>query len=114
MTDNRNRQRPDLSRRRTLAVRLGMALFIIGTAAALAVTFGGARELVNQVMSAPDGKSGLITIILGFGFVLLGPVLLLALAMLTPRQWIPATFTWIAHFFQDSRHVKPRGHAGSR
>jgi hypothetical protein len=77
-------------RRRIWAFRLGTAAFVIGAIIALLVTLTGARELLTQLDAAPsDGRSELITMVLGFGLVLLGPVLMVALAVFTPSQWLP-------------------------
>ena len=70
-----------------------------------------ARELFDQLNAASHEKSGMITMIIGFGSVILGPVLLAALAVLTPQQWIPITFERIVHFLTGTRdeHEHPRG-----
>lgn len=57
----------------------------IGVSAVL--TLGGVHWLVEQVTAAGDFKSELITAVLGLGLVLVGPVLLLALAVILPTWW---------------------------
>jgi hypothetical protein len=61
-----------------------------GACGALLITFGGVQWLTAQIAAAGDFKSGLIAGVLGLGLVLLGPVLLWALAALLPRWWFRA------------------------
>jgi len=65
----------------------GVLVFIVGLAITLALTIGGAHELVQHVTAAGSLKSGIITLVVGLGLVLIGPVLLLALIMMLPRWW---------------------------
>lgn len=55
---------------------------------ALVLTFGGVHWLLDQRAAAPDFKSEIIATILGMGFVFVGPVLLFALAVLSPQWWL--------------------------
>src|SRR6185436_6892994 len=103
MTDHKNRSKTNLM------ARMGAAAFVIAGAVALFLTFSGAQELILRVTAAPDGKAELITSVLAFGFVLLGPVLLLALLLLTPRPWLPDAIDRLLH---PARH-KADHHAPS-
>ncbi len=90
--------RPRAGRSRSWAIRAGTVIFVVGAIIALLMTLSGARELLDQVNAAPDSKSGFITMVIGFGLVLLGPVLLVALGMLIPHQWLPTAFERIDAF----------------
>ena len=98
-------------RRRTWAFRLGTAAFVLGAIVALLVTLGGARELLDQLDEAPDGSSGLITMVIGFGLVLLGPVLLAALAVFMPQQCLPGFFERIGDHLSGDRPKNNRPQA---
>ncbi len=63
-------------------------LLFAGCCGALLLTFGGIQWLTEQVAAAGDFKSELITGVLGLGLVLVGPVLLWALAALLPQWWL--------------------------
>jgi len=65
----------------------GLAL-LAGILLSLAVTFGGLQWVTTQIDAASDIKSSLITGILGLGLVLIGPVLLFAMAVFTPQWWL--------------------------
>ncbi len=90
-------------RRRAWTLRLGTAAFVGGAVVALLITLTGARELLDQLNEAPDGSSHLITMVIGFGLVLLGPVLLAALAVLMPRHWLPGVFERIGDYLTGDR-----------
>jgi len=90
-------------RRRTWALWLGTAAFVCGAIVALLITLSGAQAVLDQLDDAPDGSSHLITMILGFGLVLLGPVLLAALAILMPRHWLPGVFVQIGDYVAGDR-----------
>ena len=83
--------------------RFGTAAFVIAAIVALLITLSGARELWEQLDEAPDGSSHLITMVLGFGLVLLGPVLLAALAVLMPRHWLPGVFERMGDWLTGDR-----------
>lgn len=65
-------------------------LLIVCIAVSALLTLGGAHWLVEQVSVAGDFKSELITAVLGLGLVLVGPVLVLALAVILPSWWFRA------------------------
>jgi hypothetical protein len=65
-------------------------LFASGAAVALLLTFGGLHWLLEQVTAAQNAKSSTVAAILALGPVLIGPVLLLALAAVLPRWWFHA------------------------
>ena len=70
---------------------LGWALLLVACIAVSAVlTLGGAHWLIEQVTAAGDFKSELITAVLGLGLVLVGPVLVLGLAVILPTWWFRA------------------------
>ena len=62
-------------------------LFMAGIAIAALLTVGGVHWLAQQIDLASNFKSSVVTLILGLGLVLVGPVLLWALATLLPRWW---------------------------
>lgn len=62
-------------------------VFFVGIGVTFMLTLGGVHALV-QLVSAADGiKSSVIASVLGLGLVVLGPVLLWALAVILPRWW---------------------------
>ncbi len=62
----------------------GAVLFVLGLGVTLICSTIGI-QWVSQQMAAADGfKSDLVALVLGLGLVLVGPVLLLALATLFP------------------------------
>ncbi len=65
-------------------------LFFLGSIVAAMLTLGGVHWLLEQRAVAPDFKAELIATILGMGFVFVGPVLLFALAVLSPQWWLHA------------------------
>lgn len=65
-------------------------LLIAGCCGALLLTFGGIQWLTEQIAAARGFKSELITGVLGLGLVVVGPVLLWALAALLPQWWLRA------------------------
>ena len=91
------------TRHRSWALRLGTAVFVVGAICALLITLSGARALLDQLNDAPDGSSHLITLIIGSGLVVLGPVLLAALAVLMPHHWLPEVFERISDAFTGER-----------
>ena len=91
------------SRYRPWALRLGTAVFVVGAIGALLLTLTGARALLDQLNEAPDGSSHLITFVLGSGLIVLGPVLLAALAVLMPRHWLPDVFERIGDYLTGER-----------
>ena len=90
-------------RNRPWAVRLGTSVFVGGAIIALLITLSGARELLDQLDDAPDGSSHLITLVIGSGLVVLGPVLLMALAVLMPQHWLPDIFERIGDYLTGER-----------
>ena len=60
----------------------------MGGVLAMVLTLGGVHWLLDQRAAAPDFKSEIIATILGMGFVFVGPVLLFALAVLSPQWWL--------------------------
>ncbi|MBY0509522.1 MAG: hypothetical protein K2P94_05160 [Rhodospirillaceae bacterium] len=63
-------------------------VFIAGAAVMTMLTLGGVHALVQLVTSAANFKASIVAGVLGLGLVVLGPVLLLALAVLLPRWWL--------------------------
>ena len=63
-------------------------LFLLGIVIAALLTLGGVHWLMEQRAAAADSKSEVIATILGAGFVFVGPVLLFALAVLSPQWWL--------------------------
>jgi len=78
-----------LPERREVAIAWSL-IFFVGIASALLLTLGGVQWLVEQLGDNADFKTHLITIILGLGFILVGPVLLFALAIVAPQWWFRA------------------------
>ncbi len=89
--------------RRTWAFRLGTAAFVGGAIIALLITLSGASALLDQLDEAPDGSSHIITLVIGSGLVVLGPVLLAALAVLMPHHWLPDIFERIGSYLTGER-----------
>lgn len=52
------------------------------------LTLGGMHALVQLVTAAHGVKASIVAGVLGLGLVVLGPVLLLGLAVLLPRWWL--------------------------
>lgn len=77
-------------------------LLFAGCCGALLLTFGGIQWLSEQVAAAGDFKSELITGVLGLGLVLVGPVLLWALAALLPQWWLRGLAARIKHLVCDT------------
>jgi len=65
-------------------------LLVLGTALAVLLTVGGVQWLGEQLNTARNFKSELVTTVLGMGLVVIGPVLLLALVLTFPRWWLRA------------------------
>jgi hypothetical protein len=66
---------------------VGVFFILAGISGALLMTFGGLQWLLAQIALAGDLKSGFVTTVLGLGLVLLGPILLLAVAVILPQWW---------------------------
>ncbi len=77
----------DCGERRELALGWTV-LFVLGSIMATLLTLGGVHWLLEQRAAAPDVKAEVIAAILGMGFVFVGPVLLFALAVLSPQWWL--------------------------
>lgn len=70
-------------------ISLILTLVFIAVAAVMTMlTLGGVHALVELVTSAANFKASIVAGVLGLGLVVLGPVLLLALAVLLPRWWL--------------------------
>jgi hypothetical protein len=95
--DERNPTRypEDAGERREASLILAI-IFVFGLGATLLLTLGGAHALVQLVAMAGTFKSTIITGVLGMGLVVLGPVLLLALAVILPRWWFRDMKTRVA------------------
>jgi len=77
---------------------------VAGIAASLILTFGGLQWVMVQVDAASDTKSGLITGVLGLGLVLIGPVLLFALAASVPQWWLASVKAHFRGWFLNGTH----------
>ena len=88
---------------RPWAFRLGTLAFVSGAILALLITLSGARALLDQLDQAPDGSSHPITMVIGSGLVVLGPVLLAALAVLMPHHWLPDVFERIGDYLSGEQ-----------
>jgi hypothetical protein len=79
---------PDKTRTLSAEAALAAAVFILaGIGGAFLMTLGGVQWLMDQLALAGDFKSELITTVLGLGMVILGPILLLAVAVILPPWW---------------------------
>lgn len=85
----------DESARREASLILAI-IFVFGLGGTLLLTLGGAHALVQLVAMAGTFKSTVITGVLGMGLVILGPVLLLALAVILPSWWFRDMKTRVA------------------
>lgn len=70
-------------------ISLILTLVFIAVAAVMTVlTLGGVHALVQLVSSAANFKASIVMGVLGLGLVVLGPVLLLGVAVVLPRWWL--------------------------
>jgi hypothetical protein len=70
-------------------ISLILTLVFIAVAAVMTMlTLGGVHALVELVTAADNFKASIVAGVLGLGLVVLGPVLLLGLAILLPRWWL--------------------------
>jgi uncharacterized membrane protein len=65
----------------------GALVFFAGIIFTALLTFAGLHAFVQQVTAADGVRSGLVTVVLSLGLVLVGPALLWALTVIWPRWW---------------------------
>ena len=80
-------------------------LFVASMVCALVLTLGGVQWLIHQLAAAVDFKAALITTVLGLGFVFIGPILLLALAVLSPPWWLRGLKQRAKRFFTGAARL---------
>ncbi len=75
-------------------------VFIAVAAVMTMLTLGGVHALMQLVNAADSFKASVVAGVLGLGLVVLGPVLLLGLAVVLPRWWLRDMKHRIASMFR--------------